>query len=100
MTKGTRWLLALALIGPATCQEQDKVGQIVDRIVAGEQEFLGRIRTLQPFLETYIQEFGEADENGTTLTKDHYMLGRLDFAKGVSQNGIALSAGFQKKSRS
>ena len=93
-------MLTLVLIGPAACQEQDNVGQIVDRIVAGEQEFLAQMRTLQPFLETYIQEFGEADENGTALTRDHYMLSRLDFAKGVSQNGIALSAGFHKKSHS
>ena len=85
---------------PAPAQEPDQAGRIVDRIVAGEQEFLAKIKQLQPFLETYIQESGGADNNVTTLTQDHYMLGRLDLTKGVNQNGIAMSAGFHKSSRS
>ncbi len=95
------WIPALLFAGlypaAAYCQESDAASRIVDKIVAGEQEFLIKIKTLQPFLETYIQEFGDGAEDG--LTSDHYMLGRLDLTKGVGQNGIALSAGFQKRAR-
>src|SRR5262245_57321685 len=89
---------ALLLPAAALCQESDPASRIVDRIIAGAQEFLTKIKTLQPFLETYIQEFGDGPEDG--LTSDHYMLSRLDLTKGVSQNGIAFSAGFQKRSHS
>jgi len=90
-------LSAFLLPGAAVCQESDPAARIVERIVAGEQEFLAKFKTLQPFIETYIQEFGDEEDNG--LTFDHYMLGRLDLSKGIGQNGIALSAGFQKRSR-
>jgi len=93
-------LLVFAFLFPtgAFCQESDAASRVIEKIVAGEQEFLAKIKTLQPFLETYIQEFGEGAEDG--LASDHYMLGRLDLTKGVGQNGIAQSAGFQKRAHS
>jgi len=90
-------VLATVLAAPVAGQETDKT-RIVEGIVAGEQEFLSKIKQLQPFLETYIQEFGAPGDSGTPLVNDQYMLGRLDLAKASNQNGIAMSAGFQKKS--
>lgn len=91
-------LAALAAVAPSFGQEQDQVGRIVDRIVEGEREFLARIKTVEPYLETYIQEF-EPRENGSLLVQDHYMLGKLDLSKGVTEASVALSAGFQKRAR-
>ncbi|HEY2858865.1 MAG TPA: M48 family metalloprotease [Terracidiphilus sp.] len=93
-------LLVISLLSAAAafCQESDPASRIVEKMVANEQEFLTKIKTLQPFLETYIQEF--SDDGDNVLTGDHYMLGRLDLTRGVGQNGIAMSAGFQKRSRS
>ncbi len=92
----SRLLILSVLFAAAACgQESDPASRIVEKIVAGEQEFLARIKSLQPFLETYIQEFGDGPDDG--LASDHYMLSRLDLTKGVGQNGIAMSAGFQKR---
>src|SRR5262245_14581244 len=41
-------------------QKQDPADRLVERIVAGEQQFLERLRQLKPILETYIQEMPEA----------------------------------------
>ncbi len=104
MSKSTlfrRLLLTLmAAAAPhALAQEQDAASRILDRVVASEQAFLQRMKQLHPMLETYIQEASETTDGPSTLLRDHYMLGRLDLAKGVGTTGIAMSAAFQKRSK-
>ncbi|MGP8243130.1 MAG: M48 family metalloprotease [Bryobacteraceae bacterium] len=89
------WMGALAGT-PVAGQEQDRAGRIVDRIVEGEKQFLAKLQTLHPVLETYIQEFeGSADAAGPLL-RDHYLLGRLTTANGVDVDVITMSMRFEK----
>jgi hypothetical protein len=91
--------MAHAALAQNAGQEGGAAARIIGRIVAGEQDFLARMRALRPMLETYIQEMGDAEEAVTMPLRDHYMLGRLDFVKGVSTSDIAVSPGFQKRGR-
>ena len=82
---------------PAAGQEQDQAGRIIDRIVEGEQQFLAKMQSLHPILETYVQEFGGPD--GGSLLQDHYLLGRLTSDNGMDVDGITMSARFQSPAR-
>lgn len=85
------------LVGaPVAGQEQDQAGRIIDRIVEGEQQFRAKMQSLHPVLETYVQEFGEPYDIGSSLLQDHYLLGRLTMSDGVDVDGITMSARFQK----
>jgi len=97
--KRTWFLLALVLTGwPATAQtpERNVVGRLIDRIVANERQFLQQMRQSRPLFETYLQEVEEAHPNAPPVN-DHYLLGRLDWSKGVIPMEIASSAAFQKR---
>jgi hypothetical protein len=92
-------MVALLVGAPAAGQEQDQAGRIIDRIVEGEQQFLAKMQSLRPILETYVQEFEEPNSSGSSLLRDHYLLGRLTVSNGVDVDGITMSARFQKPAR-
>jgi hypothetical protein len=88
-------LAALFSPPPVRAQNPDPVNRLIDRIVGREQEFLQRMKQHKPILETYIQEMpGGAD---APPANDHYMIGRLELADGVSYIPFAASAGFQRR---
>ena len=89
--------VALLVGAPAAGQEQDQAGRIIDRIVEGEQQFLAKMQSLHPILETYVQEFGGPD--GGSLLQDHYLLGRLTSDNGMDVVGITMSARFLSPAR-
>ncbi len=84
-------ILALAAAAPALTQSAED--QIVDRIIAGEQDFLFRMSDSQPFLESYIQEL---DPTTFQPARDHYLLTRLTLTG--SQSVMMASKGFQRPS--
>jgi len=69
------------------------VDQVIDRIVAGEQQFLAQMKEVQPFVETYIQQM---DPTGSTPSRDDYMLMRLDLTKNAGETSMAASAAFKQ----
>jgi hypothetical protein len=86
---------ALILAGVAAAVPSfadDRADQVIDRIVAGEQQFLSQMKDLHPFVETYIQEM---DRSGSTPLRDHYMLTRLDLAKSADGTSMTESDRFK-----
>ncbi|HUP04917.1 MAG TPA: hypothetical protein VMU19_13065, partial [Bryobacteraceae bacterium] len=69
----------------------EQASEIVDKIVAGEQQFLDQMKDQQPVLEAYIQQMTPAD----TVLRDDYMLMRLDMATNVDKP-ITESSDFHK----
>jgi hypothetical protein len=67
-------LTAVAL--PAQTPRSSLVDQLLDRIVAREHAFLGRMQHRAPLIETYIQETTESPSGADRPEKDHYFLGR------------------------
>jgi hypothetical protein len=86
-------ILAVAVTAPVFPQSAQD--QIVDRITAGEQNFLSRMAEAQPFLEAYIQEL---NQDTFLPVRDHYMLMRLALAKNAAADVLTASKGFQRPS--
>jgi hypothetical protein len=76
--------------------ESTLVDQLLDRIVAGEKQFVERMRQHHPLLETYVQEFNESDPAAPPV-RDHYLLGQMKFEQDLSFRVFQASNGFQPK---
>jgi hypothetical protein len=90
--------MGLLVAAPAVAQERDQTERVIDRIVEGEQQFLTRMQSLHPVLETYIQEFASSGA-GSSILRDHYLLGRLTITDRAAVEAITASAHFQKSGR-
>jgi len=87
-------LVSLALMGipfAAYCQTQRAAAdqnpqppagasQIIDRVIAGEQQYMENLRKYSPRVETYVQYVQPDAELGESVRKDAYFLGRVSFA--------------------
>ena len=72
---------ALPLTGLA--QQQSKLTEVVDRVVAQEQAEMQSLHQYSPIVETYIQVLRANKEQGAVPRGDKYFLGRAELAKGV-----------------
>jgi hypothetical protein len=83
-------LLALS----AACAAQPAaVDKLLDRIAQQEQQFIQEQRSRSAILETYIQETPEAAPDSGEVVRDHYFLGKLDFARGLVYTPMASRGG-------
>ena len=75
----------------------DLVDRLLDRIVAGEQDFLLRMQAYQPFMEVYLQS---ADDVLAGYPGDQYAMGRVGLDRdGVSWTPFTESDGFVGKGK-
>jgi len=56
-----------------------EVSGIIDRVVAGERQYLENLKKYSPRVETYLQYDTPNAELGDTVRKDAYFLGRVKF---------------------
>lgn len=94
--------LLLLLRGPLDAADPaeragDVVGRIVERIVAGEREFLDRMADYEPFMEVYIQAASEELDRGGV--QDQYTLEKVSLDGKVGWRSYSESRGFQRRSR-
>ena len=80
-----RWLLPLGLLAgrDLAAADQEAVTKLLERIAQQELKFIQELRARSAILETYIQETPSPTSAAFEVVKDHYFLGRLDFAKGL-----------------
>jgi len=64
-------------------QQQSKLTEVVDRIVAQEQAEMQSLHQYSPIVETYIQVLRANKEQSAVPKGDKYFLGRAELAKGV-----------------
>ena len=64
-------------------QQQPKLTEVVDKIVAQEQVEMQSLRQYSPIVETYIQILRAKKDQGGMPKGDKYFLGRAELAKGV-----------------
>lgn len=90
-------LTAAASAAEPAGSQADLVERLLDRIVAGERDFLLRMRAYQPFMEVYLQS---ADDGLAGYPGDQYAMGRvwLD-SDGVGWTPFAESEGFVGKNK-
>ena len=67
----------------AVPQQQPKLTEVVDKIVAQEQAEMQSLRQYSPIVETYIQILRPNKDLGAVPKGDKYFLGRAELAKGV-----------------
>src|SRR5271166_3155885 len=67
----------------AVPQQQPKLTEVVDKIVAQEQAEMQSLRQYSPIVETYIQILRPNKDLGAVPNGDKYFLGRAELAKGV-----------------
>lgn len=85
-------LTAAAAAAEPVDSRADLVDRLLDRIVAGEQDFLSRMRAYQPFIEIYLQS---ADDVLGALRGDQYAMGRIGLDRhAVGWTPFAESDGF------
>lgn len=64
-------------------QQQPRLTEVVDKIVAQEQAEVQSLRQYSPIVETYIQILRPNKDLGAVPNGDKYFLGRAELAKGV-----------------
>ena len=67
----------------AVPQQQPKLTEVVDKIVAQEQAEMQSLRQYSPIVETYIQILRSNKDLGAVTKGDKYFLGRAELAEGV-----------------
>ena len=88
--------LTAILAAPAPALANDRIENLLNRIVENEQTFLARLQEYSPVLETYIQEIVEDRKSREPFVRDHYMIGKLDIGGDVEHENFFASAGFRK----
>src|SRR5436305_488124 len=87
-------IAALALTGLArAADEHAAVEKLLDGIVRQENQLIEDLRSSSAIIETYIQEIPDSAKTAESVVSDHYFLGRLDFANGLSYTPISDRAG-------
>ncbi|MBZ5724624.1 MAG: M48 family metalloprotease [Acidobacteriia bacterium] len=96
-----KWLLLVLTIARAASAagEREVAEKLIDRITQQEEQFVQELRTHTAILETYIQETPDPSGGDGTAVRDHYFLGKLDFAKGLDYTGMAAHSEQAKGSR-
>lgn len=94
---------SLLFAGPAGAAEArgaELVDRLLDKIVAGERHFVERMRSYQPFMETYIQAANEDQGAPPGAVRDHYLMGKVSIAEeGVEWDSFAESEGFRAREK-
>ena len=77
-------MLSAGASSAQTAGDNVAVGKLLERITLQEQSSVQKLRTRGAVLETYIQELGDNADAAEPGVRDHYFLGRLEFAKGLN----------------
>jgi len=98
------WLLIIAVLlvpvlqtsaqTPGTAAPQLSMEQILDRVVAKENELISGLVNFKPMVETYIQNLEADAQLGAVPKSDRYFLGKLDLSNGVNQQSLLPEPGF------
>jgi hypothetical protein len=73
-----------AAAAPKPADQPKTMEEVIDRVVANENQLNQDIRKFSPLVETYIQNLRPDPNLGFVPAGDKYFLGRADFSKGVN----------------
>jgi hypothetical protein len=59
------------------------VDDVINRMIAREQQEMTTFRQYSPLIETYIQDMRPDKEMGSVPMKDHYFIGQADLDRGI-----------------
>jgi hypothetical protein len=84
---------------PAPAQPPPRSGEeSMDRALGNEARLLARLKTVQPVIETYIQQMKRDEDLGAIPKDDNYFLGKLDVSRQVAQDSFIPAPGLLQRS--
>jgi hypothetical protein len=92
----TAWVCVSAFgqqVAPARSPEE-----VLNRAIANETRLIAKLKTVQPVIETYIQQMQRDEDLGAIPKTDNYFLGKLDLTRQVSQDSFIPAPGFFQRS--
>ena len=95
MTRLYLALVAMIAFAQNPAKGPDAVDRLLDEIVKHEQDFLAQMRTLNPIIETYLQEDPEGPDEGPR--DDQYFLGRVTLGGGIDYDSFLDSATIRQR---
>jgi hypothetical protein len=72
--------------------------EAMNRALASENRLLAKLKTVQPVIETYIQQMQRDEDLGSIPKNDNYFLGKLDLTREVSHDSFIPAPGFFQRS--
>lgn len=72
--------------------------EVLNRAIANETKLIAKLKTVQPVIETYIQQMQRDEDLGAIPKTDNYFLGKLDLTRQVSQDSFIPAPGFFQRS--
>jgi hypothetical protein len=81
----------------AIAQQPTTLSEVIDKVVAQEQEEVRLLPQYSPLVETYIQDLRAAKQLGAVPDGDKYFLGRAELARGVELEPFRHDAGTKHK---
>jgi len=93
------FLVPLLAVHSNAADQHEGAEKLLDRIAQQEEQFVKELRTYSAILETYIQETPDTASDAEPVVRDHYFLGKLDFAKGLEYTPMAAHSELPKGPR-
>lgn len=72
------------------------MAQVVDRVIAREQDLIKFLSARTPIVETYLQDLKQDPQLGPIPQDDHYFLGRMDLSDSIDRNDYLEGKGKDK----
>jgi hypothetical protein len=72
------------------------MAQVVDRVIAREQDLIKFLSARTPIVETYLQDLAQDPQLGPIPQDDHYFLGRMDLSDSIDRNDYLEGKGKEK----
>ena len=72
--------------------------EALTRALSSETRLIAKLKTVQPVVETYIQQMKSDEDLGSIPKTDNYFLGKLDLSREVSQDSFIPAPGFLQRS--
>lgn len=96
-------VLSVCSSGTAHAQQQpstpaSNADQALDRALTNEAQLIKKLKTMEPVVETYIQQMQRDEDLGAIPKTDNYFLGKLDMSKDVADDSFIPAPGFLKRS--
>lgn len=94
------WISGAALAAQETPSTQgvNNPDEALDRAIANEARLIKKLKTMEPVVETYIQQMQRDEDLGAIPKTDNYFLGKLDLSAQVADDSFIPAPGFFQRS--
>ncbi|MGA8594959.1 MAG: M48 family metalloprotease [Bryobacteraceae bacterium] len=92
------WISTAAAQETPSTQAVNNPDEALDRAIANEARLIKKLKTMEPVVETYIQQMQRDEDLGSIPKTDNYFLGKLDLSAQVTDDSFIPAPGFFQRS--